>query len=291
MAFSRPRLMGDLTFELFGRTLVLTVDHPEIHAYCRSAYKALLASAAAPQCDRAEIAFAPPRARLNGADVELKEKAFRSPFHMAVYASSAIFQRWFLLHGAYSPWYAAGLCIDGKAVVLSAPTGTGKTTITLEMLRRGYGFYGDEFVFIRKRDRLVLPFARSLLVREGTRKLLAHDARLQHALDRSQFHDGERCRAWHFVHAQDVYGAPALAPPAPLHYAVVLERGDATALHPLPPSVFALHVALRVGHEDTGLDRLTSLVRLLDGVACYRLTVQDPAVAADALCALSSVAA
>lgn len=286
--------MPALTFELFGRSLVLQVDHPEIHAYCSRVYKAVLSTAApAADCDRAEMLIAqnPARITLNGERVELKEKAFRSPFHMAVYGSSAIFQRWFLSHGAYSPWYAAGLCIDGKAVVISAPSGTGKTTLTLELLRRGYGYYGDEFIFIRKHDRLVFPFARSLLIRDGTRKLFAGDARLQRALDRSDFYDGPRCRAWHFIHAQDVYGPSALAKPAPLHCAIVLERGERTELTPISQSVLALHVALRVGHEDSGFDRLTKLSRLLDGVACYRLAVQDVAVAADAICALGAVAA
>lgn len=286
--------MPVLTFEFLGRTLTLAVDHPELHAYCCRVYKPILSSAPpASDCDRAEMLIAqhPARITLNGEPVELKEKAFRSPFHMAVYGSSAIFQRWFLLHGAYSPWYAAGLCIDGKAILLSAPSGTGKTTLTLELLRRGYGYYGDEFVFIRKHDRLVFPFARSLLIRDGTRKIFADDARLQSALNRSSFYDGERCRAWHFVHAQDVYGPGAVAKPAPLHCAVILERGDRTELTPISQSVLALHVALRVGHEDSGFDRLTKLVRLLDGVACYRLMVEDVGVAADAICALSAVAA
>lgn len=286
--------MEDLFFRLFERRLRVHVDHPEIHAYFRGAYAPFSsAQRASERCDEAELLVrrASPLARINGEELVLKEGAFRSPFHTALYGSSAIFQRWFLLQRDYCAWYAAGVRIGGEAVVFSAPSGTGKTTLTLELLRRGCGFYGDEFIFVRKRDNVVFPFRRSLLIRDGTRALFSGDARLQRACERSTFHEGPNARSWHFIHACDVFGPQVEAAPAPLRAAILLERGERTSMTPLSPSIFAMNAALRMGHHVDGLERFTAMMQLFDGVRCYRLVAADLASAAGEVCEMAAPAA
>jgi hypothetical protein len=47
----------------------------------------------------------------------------------------------------------------------------GKTTLTLELVRRGFKFLSDEMAAMGRSDRLVWPFPRSLRVRPGTLEL------------------------------------------------------------------------------------------------------------------------
>ena len=286
--------MQVLTFRLFDRTLRVSVDHADIDSYLRRAFAPFLSAAPAREAsDDAEIAiFRPsPVVRMNGEPVPIDRRAYQSPFHLAVTAASAIFQRWFLLHTAYSAWYAAAVRVGGDAVVLSAPSGTGKTTLALELLRRGCTFYGDEFIFIRKSDRTVFPFRRSLLIREGTRQFFPPDAPLQQACEREPYLPGERERSWHFIHASDLFGAGVDAQPAPLGAAILLERGERTVCAPISNSVFALNAALRAGHTTEGFDRLGEMLRLLDGVRCFRLVAGDVASAAGEVLGVLSTAA
>ncbi|MEA1867253.1 MAG: hypothetical protein U9N19_04005 [Thermodesulfobacteriota bacterium] len=53
---------------------------------------------------------------------------------------------------------------NGKAVILAGPPGTGKTTLVLELLKDGYGFFSDDFCPIHKVTRRVHPFPRSMWV-------------------------------------------------------------------------------------------------------------------------------
>jgi hypothetical protein len=45
--------------------------------------------------------------------------------------------------------HAAGLCRDGRAVLLAGPSGAGKSTLTLALTRAGWGFMSDDMLFLR----------------------------------------------------------------------------------------------------------------------------------------------
>jgi len=49
--------------------------------------------------------------------------------------------------GHYS-LHAAGLCINGNGLLLPGSSGSGKTTLAIALLRAGFGFLGDDTVFL-----------------------------------------------------------------------------------------------------------------------------------------------
>lgn len=55
-----------------------------------------------------------------------------------------------------------------QGIILSADSGHGKTTLILELVRRGFKFLSDEMAALGRADRCVYPFPRSLRIRPGT---------------------------------------------------------------------------------------------------------------------------
>ena len=54
-------------------------------------------------------------------------------------------------HGLYMA-HAAGLSLDGQGLLLAGASGAGKTTLTIALLRAGFGFLGDDTLFLCARD-------------------------------------------------------------------------------------------------------------------------------------------
>lgn len=67
--------------------------------------------------------------------------------------------------------HAAGLATAGRAVILPAPSGAGKTTLALALLARGWDFLTDELVLIDPRG-AVTPCPRALRLRAPTPALI-----------------------------------------------------------------------------------------------------------------------
>lgn len=74
----------------------------------------------------------------------------------------------FLLHGA-------ALARDGRVLIVSAPSGFGKTTLAIHLLSRGFDLLTDDLVGIDRATGLVLPFPKTLGLRAGTRRTLPVD--------------------------------------------------------------------------------------------------------------------
>ena len=60
---------------------------------------------------------------------------------------------------------------DGRGIILAADSSHGKTTLVLELVRRGFKFLSDEMAALGRADRRVHPFPRSLRIRPGTLEL------------------------------------------------------------------------------------------------------------------------
>jgi hypothetical protein len=64
--------------------------------------------------------------------------------------------------------HAGAVTRGGQGIVLAADSFHGKTTLVLELVRRGFQFLSDETAALGRADRRVHPFPRSLSVRPGT---------------------------------------------------------------------------------------------------------------------------
>lgn len=70
----------------------------------------------------------------------------------------------FLIHAGVVAW-------NGKGIILAADASHGKTTLVLELVRRGFKYLSDEIAALGLADRRVHPFPRSLRIRPGTLEL------------------------------------------------------------------------------------------------------------------------
>lgn len=70
-----------------------------------------------------------------------------------------------LLHAGVVAWQEQG-------IVLAADPQHGKTTLTLELVRRGFSFLSDEIAAVHRIDRTISPFPRTLRVRPETLHLV-----------------------------------------------------------------------------------------------------------------------
>ncbi|HYM91072.1 MAG TPA: hypothetical protein VEW91_05510, partial [bacterium] len=70
--------------------------------------------------------------------------------------------------------HAAGLCVDGQALLLPGPSGSGKTTLAVALMQAGFDFLGDDMLFLAERPEglSVLAFPDELDIAPETGALL-----------------------------------------------------------------------------------------------------------------------
>lgn len=71
----------------------------------------------------------------------------------------------FLIHGG-------GVCFQNKGVIVSGESGTGKTSLIVNLLTRGFQFLSDEVVPINRKTGMMEPFPRAVGLRTEARFLL-----------------------------------------------------------------------------------------------------------------------
>ncbi len=74
--------------------------------------------------------------------------------------------------GVYSV-HAAGLCLDGKAIVVPGASGSGKSTLSIALTRAGFTFLGDDMLFLAagQESIRVLAFPDEIDITDHTGKL------------------------------------------------------------------------------------------------------------------------
>lgn len=68
--------------------------------------------------------------------------------------------------------HAGVVSSGGRGILFVGDARHGKTTLVLELIRRGFKFLSDETAALSRNDHMVYPFPRSLRIRPGTLKLL-----------------------------------------------------------------------------------------------------------------------
>ena len=290
LASSQPASNATLSaaFATLERRLVVRTDEPEILDYLCSAYRRArvpLPQAGEHDCDTGAILSSQPHwLEFNGAPVEHLDEKPATNFRLAFYGSSKLMRLSFGRNTSWHSLYAAALRLGQKAIIISARSGIGKTSLALELMARGAGFYSDEFVFLRKSDKAVCGLARALLIRERTLSLFA-DARLRTVCEASAPRMPHGDRIWDNIDAADVFGEQIYAQPASLAAAIMLERSvaDAAVIEEVPAALAAADFTKRVNVELSPFDRLADTALMLAGTPCYRVSASSPRSAALAI--------
>lgn len=171
--------------------------------------------------------------------------------------------------------HAAGIRDGERTAAIVGNATAGKTTTLLACARLGFQAYSDERTL--SRNGVVYPFMRTCAVRsDGARRLL--DDRATDALGRWLTRRGASREE---LSIPDVFGAAACAAPAPLNamfviggYAVNARVEPMETANALPPATRWLDT--RGDH----IDRIGRGLRLMRGVACFRLVLGTPAATA-----------
>ncbi len=280
-----PRTPGH-AFAALERTLVVHSDAPEIMEYFCAAYRRAVVPVPAACDERTDRGLILAH---NGADwlyfndraVEFGEEKPATNFRLAFYGASKLIRLSFRQNAAWRSLYAAAVRVGDRAILISAQSGIGKTTLALELLRRGAGLYSDEFAFVRRADGFVWGLPRALMIRERTIAIFG-DTRLRDACEASTPRTQHGDRVWDNIDAGDVFGEDVFAKPAPLAAAFMLERAEGPARSDaVTPALAAVEFTKRLNADAEGFPRFVDTTEMLSSVPCYRIVAHTPGAAAD----------
>lgn len=166
----------------------------------------------------------------------------------------------------------------GTAVLLPAPSRSGKTTLVAALVAAGFDYLSDEAAAIDPVTRMVHPFPKALSLKEGTLDLLPN---LLHVA-----RDGKVARERHIL--ADEIRAGSRGGPSRVSAVVAIKRGTQTALSPIGAATAAKLMAenalnMRI-YRARGLQLIADVV---GGAERYSLTIGEIDEAVEAISALS----
>jgi hypothetical protein len=165
--------------------------------------------------------------------------------------------------------HAAGLCRDGRLLLLPGTSGSGKSTLALALARAGFGFLGDDTLFLARRPEglKVLAFPDEV---DLTDQSVAFFPELASLLD-TGLPAGWRKRQ---TRAEQAYGAEVVweCEPALLVFPRV-SGVAASELAPMPREEALLELAPNVLLTEPGSSQahLDALAELVERSECWRL--------------------
>jgi hypothetical protein len=175
----------------------------------------------------------------------------------------------------YALFHAAAAERSGGALVLPAPSESGKTTLVAGLVDAGFAYLSDEVAAIEPRSRLVMPYPKPLSIDPGSWNVLAHMAP-----DDDEYHATQ----WQVL-------PPRIAPPSPVRWIVfpTYAEGEPTELVPIRASEVVAGLARNsFNFTRNGSRWLPVLAGIAKRCAGYRLRVGDLNSAVDALVDLTS---
>jgi hypothetical protein len=156
----------------------------------------------------------------------------------------------------------------GGALLLAAPSGHGKSSMTLELTRRGFGFLGDDYAPLDTGRRTIAPYPRAVGV-VPARSAPIPEPWLARASDPETIRLGGKC----LLDVGDVLGEENLAAESPLRHVVLLSAPDGERTQ--WPNATLVDVVSRTDDAEA----YDALFRATDGVEIVR-RVEEPHVRA-----------
>lgn len=221
--------MDRSTFALHptARVLRIETDSLPVKRYLESAYARMRLPSmrlARGAVDRGMLRVHPPaRCSLNGVEVPVASLR-QQPISRAsaILAANQLFWNCLALDDQWLSLYGCAVTIGKRAVVLAAPSRTGKTTLAMSLLAKGARLHSDEIVCIRYRDLLVSGLQRTLVMREPSVALLSDD-RIARFCQTNRPIGLAQSRVWHFMKPEEIFGTHAWAAPSSLGAVIFLE--------------------------------------------------------------------
>lgn len=128
-----------------------------------------------------------------GEEVRLRGGRLTAPAHAAwqpLVANLAV-SRLMRLQRSIVFFHAASFDLHGRGIMVCGPKRSGKTTLGMSLAVRGHTLFGDEVAALRLTDRSLLPFRRSLAIRDGPSSAAAEPLLGRVPVMNERFPDGE----------------------------------------------------------------------------------------------------
>ena len=281
-----------ISLRVAGRTLVVETNHPSIEAYLSRA----CARFSFPQSpvtgaphDRGAIRWDGEAGSVwfNGRQVARSTGC--EPLEAGIRGLATLLTELLRSQSERQALYAVGFARGQACVALAAAPGAGKTTVALELLRRGWSIFGDEFLLLDRDSLAVEGVPLALMVREPSLAVLG-DERLERIIRRGMLSSTiGGVRTWHDVDVERTFGAGAVAKPQRLTHLVVYERTDVAdaSLERISHAAATLEILPHFFFGKLSVDDMWETVARFEAVPCFRLRANDFRSAADLLDALA----
>lgn len=258
------------SFALLGATLGVETDDPDVDAVTSELWQPFVTDDTPAEGDAVAI-------RREGGGWALRgfrghEASSRDPWEIAEQACSALFQESIRRATDVVDLHAGVVMKQGLTVLLVAGTGTGKTTLTLELAAAGWGYVSDDLAPIDRDTTLVHAFPKPVSVKDA--------GRFEELVTRTLpgWPGPERA----FPARLDAAAAPAERLRADV--VVFLERdGDPPALTPVGSSEATLRCGRFVSREKMTADGLHVLATLCTAARTFELRYGEARAAAEAV--------
>jgi hypothetical protein len=187
------------------------------------------------------------------------------------------------------PVHAAGVALDGRAVLLAGASGVGKSTLALACARSGWTFLGDDVVLLHEDD----PGGHAVHAFPDEIDLTDESLRFFPELDAMRASGGQR--AWEKRHLRpvDIDWLRIVPRARPVALVFPARAPGVARLSPMSPDEALIELLPNVVRTDAGiaqrhLDTLAALARV---TPAYRLEIADPLAAPGLLSALAAPSA
>ncbi|MDQ6827110.1 MAG: hypothetical protein M3Z14_07935 [Candidatus Eremiobacteraeota bacterium] len=248
-------------------------------AYARIRLPSMRSARSAGALDRGVLRVHPPAScRFNNVVMPLASLR-QQPISRAsaILAANELFWNCIALDDRWLSLYGCALTVGTRAVILAAPSRTGKTTLAMSLLARGTRLHSDEIVCIRHRDLLVSGLQRTLVMREPSVALLGDD-RIARFCQTHRSMGRAHSRVWHFMEPEEIFGTHAWSEPSCLGAVIFLETSTSTSakIRELNKTAGTARLFPLIKGAAGTVSEIATLRGAFSGVCFFTLTLGQP---------------